>query len=152
MSDEAILIPIVALAIPVVVVPTAIVVKFLHRRSERRHQELMHALDLGHPPGSHSSTWPAAWAAIGLGVVVPLGCFFLAWMAALSQGSRGEEAFFGATVVSIVGIVTGSRLALRILDAAPGAAREEFRSDRMNHTAKPAGYDPDALDVVSRRG
>ena len=67
--DEAVLIPIIGMMIPMVVVPTVLLVRYLRLRREMLHRERMRALELGQPaPGTN--TWPAAVAALGIRPVV----------------------------------------------------------------------------------
>ena len=112
MGDEAIIIPIVALTIPIVVVPTALL--FKHLRDSRRmlHAERMRAIERGQP-FSAQSFWPSL-AAISIGGLVPVGCFLVAWLASLTDAA-GEEVFVGATILGIVAVVTGARLATKLL-------------------------------------
>jgi hypothetical protein len=152
MTDEAILIPLAALAIPIIVAPTAIVVNYLRRRGEQVHRERMHALEVGQPYGAPASMWPVAMASLAVGAIVPLGSFFLAWMATVSEAVSGDGVFFAATVVAVCGIFAGSRLGHRMLDAREREAPRMVNDHHANGSAKPAAYDPDTFDVVSRRG
>ncbi len=145
-SPAVYVIPIAALMIPMIVVPTALVIKHLRRKREMLHRERMKALEMGLPI-SETNAWPAAVAAIGIGAGVPIGCFLVIWLATLTA-HVGDEAFIGAMVVGIVAIIQGSRLAMRLADVASYPL--ETRSAHVN--GKPAGLDPDAYDVVGRRG
>jgi hypothetical protein len=137
---DPIFIPIAAMAIPLVVVPTAIISKHLQRKREWEHLERIKALELGQPiPGSES--WHAmSCASIGAGV--PLGSMFLAWVATVS-GSGGEEVWACATAIGITGVICGTILAKSRLGSRRPASTDAH--------AKPE-FDPDAYDVVGRRG
>lgn len=144
MEELALLIPIAALMIPMVVAPTALVTKYLRTRRELQHRERMKALEVGLPAFA-ASHWPAAFAAVGIGVGVPVGSFLVAWLATLTSNT-GAEAFGFAMIVSIVALVQGSRLAARL------APPTDVPDHPHRANGKPPVYDPDAFDVVSRRG
>lgn len=144
MTDEAMIIPIVGMLIPIVVVPTALVVKHLNARRQLRHTEQMRALELGQPLPV-GGFWPAL-AAILIGFGVPVGTFFIAWMASLAYGDT-RQVFLCAAVVSCVAIPCGTWVAVRL-----------FESQRLHRLEPPTyvngkpTFDPDFMDVVSRRG
>lgn len=149
MNDD--LIPVIAILMPVLMVTAILFLKHRRQRREMQYRERMKALEMGLPaPGT--GAWPAAIAALGIGAGVPIGCFTVAWLATLTSHAR-EEAFVGATIVGVVAVVQGTRLATRLAGGSapePVSAPEPNIAQHVN--GKPPVYDPDAYDVVSRRG
>ena len=145
MPDEVMAIPVMALTIPLVVIPTTLILRHRARRRELEHQERMRAFDLGLAP-TIQTTWPSL-AAIAIGAVVPVGSFFIAWFANLG-GRDAPTAWICATIVGLTAVVQGSRLAAKLIDSPRDAAPQPPTSLAAN---KPR-FDPDAFDVVSRRG
>lgn len=137
-------IPLVALLIPIVVAPTAIVTKHFTKKRELLHRERMRALELGQPFPSDSS-WPAALAAISIGAGVPIGSFGLAWLATMTT-HLGDDVWGIACAVGLAGVIGGTLLGRKLI-ATPAA-----RSNLSNLAAEKPYHDPEAYDVVSRRG
>jgi hypothetical protein len=143
MKEAALIIPIFALAIPMVIVPTSLVLRHLRERRQWQHVERLKALEMGRSLPGHD-IWVAK-AATAIGAVMPVGVFGVAWLA--SQTSRsGEEAWVAATVVGLTGVVSGSRLARRLLD------QPRVVSNGPSHLAngKPQ-FDPEGYDFAGRR-
>ena len=142
------LIPIVALFIPIIVVPTAIVMKQAQRRRELEHAERIRALELGRTlPGDEPALSPEKLSA-GIGIVVPLGSLLVGWLACESQGYRAEI-WVMASVVSLAGVLGGTILASRQMGM---RERERTRAAGYQMHTKGEAYDPDTIDVVGRRG
>lgn len=154
MNDDVV-IPVVAILMPLVLVPLVMVLKQRSRRREQEHRERMRALDLGVLPArpERSTFWPAM-AAIAIGFGVPAAAFLFAWLAALT--AHVGDAIWGAVAgVSVVALICGTVLAVRLVrprPARPSAASRPYDWDHATTTAKPAAFDPDAFDTVSRRG
>jgi hypothetical protein len=144
-GDE-IAIPIVAILMPLALVPTILAMKHRHRRREWEHLERMKALEMGHPL-SVAHPWPAALAAISIGLGAPFAAFLFSWLA-VETAHVDPEVFIGATVVGLAGVVSGARLASRLLPARSMAEAPPLTAQR---NGKPA-FDPDTYDVVGRRG
>jgi hypothetical protein len=141
---EEMLLPMMGLALPIVLVPTIMVLSHRKRRREMEHVERMKALELGLPtPGTES--WPAS-VCIAIGAGVPIGAFFLAWLAGMEHSGSGQNYWETAAPVGVVGILCGTFLSTRLLPS-----RSKSQRPAVDAHAKPA-YDPDAYDVVSRRG
>src|SRR6516165_8140795 len=101
MADEALMIPMLALTIPLIVAPMAIVAKHRRQRREWEHAERMRALELGQPlPDHRGHAWPAL-VTIFIGAGVPVGTFLISWLATVSTNHVTEQVFVGATVVSL---------------------------------------------------
>jgi hypothetical protein len=135
------LIPIVAILMPVVLVPTILILRHISKKREWEHLERIKSMELGMPvPGNES--WPAK-VCIAIGAGVPIVAFFFAFVA--SQDSEaGGGVWAAATMVGVSGVLSGSVLATRLLPSRRGRPHPDV-------AAKPA-YDPDAYDVVSSRG
>jgi hypothetical protein len=140
---EHVAIPITGILMPLVLVPTILILRHIGRKREWEHLERMKALELGMPvPGSESGR---AKVCIAIGAGVPLGALLLAWVASL-DGNYGENHWEAAMTVGGLGVVCGSVLAARLF---PSRNRQPDAS--MGPEGKPV-VDPDAYDVAGRRG
>ncbi len=146
---DPLVIPIVGILMPLLLVPTIIVLKYRQARREWEHLERMKAMNNGRPVAT-SSTYCGV-AAIGAGV--PIASVLAALAASLLLDSHSSDE------IEMYGIVWGcaaliSALALAsslILAAIQSRARDATRTTQTLMNDKPA-FDPDALDVVSSRG
>jgi hypothetical protein len=145
------LIPIVALFIPIIVVPTALLVKHAHRRRELEHAERIRAMELGRTlPGDEPVLSPEKLCA-GIGIVVPIGSLLVGWLACESLGFR-DEIWVLASMVALAGVIGGTILAAKHMGI---RERERARAAGYHNPAqhgKGEAYDPDTIDVVGRRG
>jgi hypothetical protein len=139
------LLPIVALGIPVVLVPIILGLKQARLERELEHAERMRALELGRTLPRDEPWWSPARVCVAIGAGVPVGSFLFAW---LSSGSVGyhEEIWVSAGCVGAVSVISGSLLAARHF-----TLRARAESERAALVAKPA-FDADAYDVVGSRG
>lgn len=146
MSTPVMLIPIVALFIPMVVVPAALGARYARQRREMEHAERMRALELGRRmPGERGEATAMATAA-RIGAGVPVGVMGVAWLASVSSGPAGSDPWIAAGIISTAAVVSGAVLAFRAMGlAAAEAASASARAE------KPA-FDPDAYDHVGARG
>jgi hypothetical protein len=145
------LIPIVALFIPIIVVPTAIVMKQAHRRRELEHAERIRALELGRTlPGDESVLSPEKLSA-GIGIIVPIGSLLVGWMVCESQGYR-EEVWVLASVVALAGVIGGTILAAKHMGIRERERARAAGYHLPSQHGKVESYDPDTIDVVGRRG
>jgi hypothetical protein len=146
--DEEILIPIAGMMIPIILVPTILVLRHSHRRREWEHMERMRAMELGlAPPSSPAGAFWPAMAAIAIGAIVPIGAFLFAWLTSVMT-SASDDIWAAAAGVGTVAAIGGSVLAHRLI----GAHRAEPSRSVPEPYTKPAHYDPDAYDTVGRRG
>jgi hypothetical protein len=136
-------IPIVALLIPLVVAPVAMGLKYARYERELEHTERMRALELGRPLPGDADWWSPAKLCAGIGVGVPVGVFFCAWMATQSAGFR-DGIWAGATAVGMSGVIAGSVLTARHLSHRARAEAPLY--------PKPYVADADAYDVAGSRG
>ena len=146
---NALLIPIVAILMPLALVPTIMILKHRTLRREWQHKERMQAIEMGLPPTQANAG--GSVAAVGAGV--PIVAVIAAVMTTLSyQSPEGEE-------VAVLGIVWGCALLIGatgmisslILAHINTRSRKEADSFYTGRNGKPA-FDPDAYDVVSNRG
>src|SRR3954467_15721581 len=105
-------IPVAGIMVPIVLVPTIMVMVHLRRRRELAFRERMRALELGHPLTS-GDPWPSL-VAIAIGAGVPIGAFACALVASVGVPMHREEPWIAATFVSSVAVVAGALLARRL--------------------------------------
>ena len=147
MTDDELMI--VAILMPLVLVPAIMVLKHRHRRREWEHQERMRSLELG-VPLVQAQPWPAAAVAIALGLGTPAAAFLFSWLAVLTARAE-SEVFIAAMFVGLAGVVGGARLALRLIPAGTTLRPSEPPSRAAAPEGKPS-FDPDTFDVAGRRG
>ncbi len=141
-----ILVPIVGMMIPMVIVPTTLILKHAARKRELDHIERMKGMELGCSPPPSSLGWPAALAASAIGVLVPLGSFGMT-LVAVEATAAPEEIWFAPVVVSLAALI-----ASWVIFARGIASQLAWQSPQHpSSLAKPA-FDPDAYDVVGSRG
>jgi hypothetical protein len=139
--SEAI-IPLAGIMLPMVLVPTIMGIRHARQKREWEHAERMKALDLGQPlPGGE--VWPSA-AAIAIGAVVPISALLIALIGGLAGAH--EEVAVPSTLVGFSGVIGGSILATRLIGNRNRAKRQDLYANGKPH------MDPDAYDVVGRRG
>jgi hypothetical protein len=144
---EDILIPIVAILMPLFLVPTVMVLRSSSRKRECQHRERMKAMEMGLPvPGIE------AWSgrtAIAVGAVMPVGVFFMGWLANLT--THNDDVWVAVALVAVAGVFGGIRLAGRQVGwmARPAVKPQLRRAAQERGAAKPA-FDPDAYDAIAR--
>jgi hypothetical protein len=149
---DALIIPVVAILMPLVLVPTIIYMKQRHRRQQWEHLERMRTLDSSAPfPSAHAPVGSGGVAAIGAGV--PIASVIAAFLTCTISDVRAEDqipmagiAWGCALLISAAAMATGLILAVMQARARRQSESAAFQAD------KPAVYDPDAFDVVSSRG
>ena len=143
MTHEEFAIPMTAICLPLILVPTILAMKLHRNKREWEHQERMKAMEMGLPvPGTNA--WPSA-VAIAIGAGVPLGAFLFTWLARLTA-STADEVFIAPTIVGAIAVACGTSLGRRLIPP----SRRPGEATAASHE-KPA-LDPDAYDVVGRRG
>ena len=142
---SAILIPLCALLIPIIIVPTVLGIKFTQRMRELEHQERMRALELGRTLPQDEPWSSPARISLSIGAGVPVGVFSLAWLTTQSIGYH-EQIWMGATMTGIAGVICGSILAAKHFNH-----RAEAEILAANPYAKPR-VDADAFEMVGSRG
>ena len=146
---DVLAIPIAGILMPLILVPTVVVLKGRQRRREWEHRERMKALEFG-VPMVVSHPWAAATAAIAIGLGAPASAFLFCWLAVkTSQVSDGI--FVAAGFVGVAGVISGARLATRLFTGSGSAPASSEVPPLHARDGKPA-FDPDTFDVVGQRG
>jgi hypothetical protein len=149
---EPLIIPVIAIMMPLVLVPTILVLKHRHRRREWEHRERMKAMESQFP----SSQLPALGGSRGvaaIGAGVPVASVLAAFLTSVTwEPTTFDEvpvpavAWGCAVLISAGALVTSLTLA----SMHAKAAEKADLLARMDN-AKPA-FDPDTFDVVGSRG
>ncbi len=105
----------------------------------------MRALETGQPLPNRT-LWPAALTLTAIGAGVPIAAFFFTLIATLNGSVPGEIWIAPVVTTFFTTLLTGS-LAPNLL----GSARPAPGPDSLANDSKPS-FDPDAYDVVGRRG
>jgi uncharacterized membrane protein len=137
---DPLMIPLAALAIPIVVAPIGMAFKHAAKLRDLEHAEKMRALELGrfNPADGEWTTNGRIGAGIGAGV--PIVAMIAAMVTTLEAGFH-EEIWMASGLVGVAGVICGT-----LLVALPRSAKAGEPAD-----AKPV-YEPDAFDVVGTRG
>jgi hypothetical protein len=136
-----------AVLMPVFLVLGILTYRHLTQAREMTHKERMKSLAMGlplHPPGP-------PWAVIGstlIATAVPFFATLFAWLATFREPSN-EEIWVPSMMVAISGIIGGSYLLGKQIAPRRVPKHPELEDSQER---KPDDYDPDAYDVVSRRG
>jgi hypothetical protein len=147
---EGIIIGVVAILMPVVLVPTILVLKHGHRRREWEHTERMKAMELGLQvqPARESARW-GGLGAIGAGV--PIASVFFAFLTTTDGPPSVEGVPIAAIAWGCAALISGGAMMTSlILGLLFARSREQVVSSQAVNYGKPA-YDPDAYDVVGSR-
>jgi hypothetical protein len=147
---NALWIPILGIMVPIVLVPTIMILKHRTLQKEWQHKERMQAIELGVPAAS--AHLGGSIAAVGAGV--PITAVIAAVVTTLSFPSpEGEE-------VAVMGIVWGCALMIGAIAMVSSlflahmhtrVRKDAESSFHVARNGKPV-FDPDAFDVVSNRG
>ena len=145
MSEEELVIPVVAILMPLFLVPLIILLKQRQKRREWDHDERMRALELGIAPagGSRGLFWPSM-AAIAIGALVPIAAFLFTFLATVATHTS-SDIWQAASYVSCFAVVCGTILAAKLKGSGDSRPVE-------SKPVKPPHYDPDAYDTAGRRG
>jgi hypothetical protein len=142
-------IPILGILMPIVLVPTILMLKHRSLQREWQHKERLRAIEMGASPSAAAG----GSGVVAIGAGVPIASVIAAAVTSLSYQptSAGDEVpVFGiawgcAFLISILGMGSGLLLA-----HIQGRARRESESLHAMRDGKPL-FDPDAYDVVSSR-
>ncbi len=148
---DILVIPLVAILMPLFLVPTIMTLKFRQSRKEWEHLERMKAMELGlrMPPDQiPAATKSIAW--IGAGVPIFTVC------AALLACVDGPTSIDGVPLAAIVWggavVISGGAMVTSLLVAfAVARPRKPADSATFTSKSKPV-FDPDTFDVVASRG
>lgn len=139
---DPLIIPIVALLIPMVIVPTALGIKHARYLREVEHAERMRAMELGQTYHTDRDGSPALLAG-GIGIGVPIVSMGIAFEVAKTVESS-DALWAAACMVGVAGVICGT-----ILAGIQFARRDQPAA--ASRVEKPV-YDPDQFDVVGSRG
>ena len=123
--------------------------KQAQRRKEMEHLERMKALEMGVAPSPVGMDWPAAAVCMAIGAGVPVGSFAICWLATLTADAP-DGIWVAPVFVSFSAIGAARKLAHRVIDPRSGSKKKPTCA-RSAPAGKPE-FDPDAFDVVGRRG
>lgn len=138
-------VPILAVSIPIFVVPAILLFRHLDRKRELEHRERMAAIERGIEFGRVPSMFWPSMAALGMGAIVPLAALLFAFVT--SRGGRSDDDIWGMSIcLGVAGIIGGSFVGVKML----GIGRESDRAAAQD-VGKPS-FDPDAYDTVGTRG
>jgi hypothetical protein len=141
MSESWLAIPIVAISMPIILVP--VILGLRHARIEREceHAERMKALELGRTLPGDEPWWSPARISVAIGAGVPIGVFLCA-LAANHQGPPHIGIWISASLVGIAGIAGGTTLAHHHF------ARAAAGSGGNDRFAKGPAYDPESFELA----
>jgi ABC-type Fe3+ transport system permease subunit len=150
---DPLIIPIVAILMPLVLVPTILVLKHRHKRREWEHRERMRAME-GPLPLMRTAAGVGSGGVAAIGAGVPVASVVAALVTTLSwepttpvDVPMPAVAWGCAVVISVAGLVTSLLLAL--LQARAQRQMDSTVAAALN-SEKPA-FDPDTFDVVGSR-
>ena len=151
---DPLVIPIVGILMPLVLVPTVIVLKHRYKRREWEHLERMKAMSSSQPL-TRLGGWAGTGGVAAIGAGVPIAAVFGALVTTLNwRPSTFDDvsvpaiAWGCAVLISAGGLATS--LLLAFLQARTQQRLDSAASADLEH-AKPA-FDPDTFDVVGSRG
>jgi hypothetical protein len=117
-------------------------------RREWEHAERMRALEMGMPVPPRESAWAKALVCVAIGLGVPVIAFSIT-LAAYERPGAADELWVAPAVVSGLSVISATLLGGFLF---VGGAKAGSTAPRGQHPGvKPVG-DPDAIDVVGRRG
>ncbi|MFO0949950.1 MAG: hypothetical protein U0835_02130 [Isosphaeraceae bacterium] len=146
MNMSPFVIPIVALIIPMVLVPVVLGIRHARYERELEHAERMRALELGRTLPGDESFWTPPKICVSIGAVVPVLVFMCAVSASQTVGYR-EEIWVMSGMVSMVAVISGAVLASKHFNQRHEAATSADARASFKMTTE-----EDAYDVVSARG
>jgi hypothetical protein len=142
---DPLLIPIAGMAIPLILVPTILVLRHARMERELEHAERIKALELGRTLPQDEPWWTPARLCVAIGAGVPIGVFGLAFLASQTVVDA-QPVWVAAGIVGVAGVVCGTFLAGRYLThGCPSRLVVNLGQ------AKPE-LEADAFDVVGSRG
>jgi hypothetical protein len=148
---EELVLPVVAILMPLFLVPTILVLKHRHRQREWEHLERMRAMEMQLPTSSRQEGWGTK-SVVWIGAGVPIAAVIMAFLTCEEGPASVEGVPLAAIAWSCAALISGGAM-LTSLILAFLLARSAHRADAaslVDH-AKPA-FDPDAFDVVGSRG
>ncbi len=150
--NEGVIISLAGIMMPVVLAPMCIALVHRQKKREWQHQERMRALETGLPAPVPDRT-PGGGSVVAIGAGVPIASVLTAWMTTMSVSDSHPDympiiavAWGCAFMISTGALITSLVLGVLLMRSRKTAeAVDQFAA------MKPA-YEPDAYDVVVRRG
>jgi hypothetical protein len=137
----------------VLIAPAVLLILNSHRHRQWDHAERMKSLEMGLPVPPRDAPWAKASVCLGIGLGVPLIAFVLTSIAHSKPGAA-DELWIVPALVSGLSVLGSTLLAGRLFPAGRRSTpptENEGWSSRGVAEMKPEA-DPDAYDVVGRRG
>jgi hypothetical protein len=150
--DHSLIIPLAAILMPLALVPTIITMVHRHKRREWKHQEQLRAIDLG-LPGSLANSRPVDGTVGVIGAGVPIASVIASLLTTLNVPDSHPEYMAIVAVVWGCSFLISTAALITSLVLGIMQIRSQKAADPADQSVaiKPA-YEPDAYDVVSRRG
>jgi hypothetical protein len=147
---EALIIPVVAILMPLFLVPTIITLKHRHQRREWEHRERMKAMELGLPVPRGQDTWGGK-SVLSVGAGVPIASAFAAFLTCTDGPPEVDRIPLAAIAWGSAALISGGAMITSLILALL-LARSRTSADPAlaDHHAKPV-FDPDSFDVVGAR-
>jgi len=148
---ENVIIPVVAILMPLFLVPSVLVLRHRHKRREWEHRERIKAMELQMPvPRGEGLGSSKGVAAIGAGV--PVASVLAAFLTSVTwEPMTHDEVSVPAVAWACAVLISAGALATSlILTFMHARAVERAESLAQMDHGKPV-YDPDAFDVVGSR-
>ena len=148
---EEIIIPVTAILMPMVLVPTIITLKHRQKKREWEHLERMRAMELQLPPPSCGQSLGAK-TVVAIGAGVPTASVLGAFLTCVAGPPSVDGVPLAAIAWGSAALISlGAMLASLILAFLVARLRDRADAGSLLDQAKPV-YDPDAFDVVGSRG
>ena len=152
-ENEALIIPLAGIMLPLVLVPMVMTLKFRIKKREWEHLERMRALQMGVAPVQAGHRIGPGVVLLGIGTGVPAASVVAASMTSLSLPAELSDPLAAIAIAWGCAwlISTGAMVTAVVLGVVQ--ARSQKNASALDHEAgAKAAYEPDAYDVVSRRG
>lgn len=137
-------IPILALLIPIIIVPTALGLKHARFLREVEHAERMRALELGRSLAEDRGC-SRLDVAMAIGAGVPVGSLGVVWLAGQASPLLAQPLSVAAGFIGLGAVLCGTILAATRPTNRDQAAPASRSDEKF-------AMDPDAYDVVGSRG
>jgi hypothetical protein len=149
---DPLIIPVVAILMPLVLVPTILFMKHRHLRREWEHIERMKSLEGSAPfRADRGPVGSGGVAAIGAGV--PIASVIAAFLTCVvSEVPPDHEMPMGGIAWGCAFMISAGAMATSLVLAFTQARERKQSESAAFQVEKPGVYDPDAFDVVSSRG
>ncbi len=148
---EDLIIPLAGIMLPMILVPSIIMLVHRQKKREWQHQERLRALETGLPAFAPDRALGGGTVAV-IGAGVPIASVLTAWMTTICLPYLHDYMLIIAVVwgcaflISTVALITSLALGVLLMRSRKPADSVDYFA-----AAKPA-YEPDAYDVVSSRG